>query len=185
MAIFHHDWTSRLSNCEHPGCHRRWDATRFFSVPKRQNQTFQPKASMHCLWWSPTRNAPSKWRKGLRWSNMINKNSEGSWNPPKIDSKHFDLSWYEDVSEVPMQSLQSCKWSHAMRMLCSSFCHVPHAPFQPGLTSWTSWTPSSSNKNSSQVFWLARKVGNEGPSTFTAWYIGDETSLIPYLQKAS
>ena len=23
-------------------------------------------------------------------------------------------------------------------------------------------------------------VGNEGPSTFTAWYIGDETSLIPY-----
>ena len=28
--------------------------------------------------------------------------------------------------------------------------------------------------------WLARKVGNEGPSTFTAWYIGDETSLIPY-----
>ena len=28
--------------------------------------------------------------------------------------------------------------------------------------------------------WLARKVGNEGPSTFTGWYIGDETSLIPY-----
>ena len=29
-------------------------------------------------------------------------------------------------------------------------------------------------------FWLARLVGNEGPSTFTGWYIGDETSLIPY-----
>ena len=28
--------------------------------------------------------------------------------------------------------------------------------------------------------WLALPVGNEGPSTFTAWYIGDETSLIPY-----
>ena len=28
--------------------------------------------------------------------------------------------------------------------------------------------------------WLAQKVGNEGPSTFTNWYIGDETSLIPY-----
>ena len=25
-------------------------------------------------------------------------------------------------------------------------------------------------------FWLARLVGNEGPSTFTGWYIGDETS---------
>ncbi len=28
--------------------------------------------------------------------------------------------------------------------------------------------------------WLALPVGNEGPSTFTNWYIGDETSLIPY-----
>ena len=28
--------------------------------------------------------------------------------------------------------------------------------------------------------WLARLVGNEGPSTYTGWYIGDETSLIPY-----
>ena len=27
---------------------------------------------------------------------------------------------------------------------------------------------------------MAQKVGNEGPSTFTNWYIGDETSLIPY-----
>ena len=25
------------------------------------------------------------------------------------------------------------------------------------------------------VFWLALPVGNEGPSTFTNWYIGDET----------
>ena len=32
----------------------------------------------------------------------------------------------------------------------------------------------------SSIFWLARLVGNEGPSTFTGWYIGDETSLIPY-----
>ncbi len=31
-----------------------------------------------------------------------------------------------------------------------------------------------------QIFWLALPVGNEGPSTFTGWYIGDETSLIPY-----
>ena len=29
-------------------------------------------------------------------------------------------------------------------------------------------------------YWLALPVGNEGPSTFTGWYIGDETSLIPY-----
>ncbi len=28
--------------------------------------------------------------------------------------------------------------------------------------------------------WLALPVGNEGPSTFTGWSIGDETSLIPY-----
>ena len=25
-------------------------------------------------------------------------------------------------------------------------------------------------------YWLALPVGNEGPSTFTGWYIGDETS---------
>ena len=30
------------------------------------------------------------------------------------------------------------------------------------------------------LIWLALPVGNEGPSTFTGWYIGDETSLIPY-----
>ena len=30
------------------------------------------------------------------------------------------------------------------------------------------------------IDWLALPVGNEGPSTFTGWYIGDETSLIPY-----
>ena len=28
--------------------------------------------------------------------------------------------------------------------------------------------------------WLALPVGNEGTSTFTGWYIGDETSFIPY-----
>ena len=28
--------------------------------------------------------------------------------------------------------------------------------------------------------WLALPVGNEGPSTFTLGFIGDETSLIPY-----
>ena len=28
--------------------------------------------------------------------------------------------------------------------------------------------------------WLALPVGNEGPSTFTWGFIGDETSIIPY-----
>ena len=38
----------------------------------------------------------------------------------------------------------------------------------------------SPSVNSTSKNWLARLVGNEGPSTFTAWYVGDETSLIPY-----
>ncbi len=35
-------------------------------------------------------------------------------------------------------------------------------------------------KNVNMKSWLALPVGNESPSTFTGWYIGDETSLIPY-----
>ena len=37
-----------------------------------------------------------------------------------------------------------------------------------------------SMKPFSEGDWIPGVVGNEGPSTFTGRYIGDETSLIPY-----
>ena len=56
-----------------------------------------------------------------------------------------------------------------IKKLSSSTKQIPKAPGK---------VPSSSSIIN--YHWLALPVGNEGPSTFTGWYIGDETSIIPY-----